>query len=97
MINQAALSGALAEKKAKRFTPAGLPVLELILAHESEVTEAGLTRKITFEVKAKAVGPVAERIEQVSLGRKIRATGFLAPSRQHSKQISFHMTDFELE
>lgn len=97
MINQASLSGALAEKRAKRFTPAGLPVLELTLAHESDVTEAGLARRVIFEVKAKAVGPIAERIEQVSLGQKIRATGFLAPSRQHSKQISFHMTDFELE
>ena len=96
-MNQAALSGNLVEKKAKRFTPAGIPVIEVRLAHISEVVEAGLNRTVQFELKAKAVGEVAERLEKVSLGQNLIMQGFLAPPRLHSTQINFHLTNFELE
>lgn len=91
------LSGCLVEKKAKRFTPAGLPVLELTMAHEAPVVEAASERVVRFEVRVKAVGQVAERIETVPIGNNIQASGFLAPFRQHSRQLIFHLTDFELE
>jgi primosomal replication protein N len=95
--NRVDLSGCLVEKKAKRYTPAGLPVLELTLGHESPVIEAASPRVVTFEIRVKAIGQVAERIETISIGTNIKATGFLAPFRQHSKQLIFHLTDFELE
>jgi primosomal replication protein N len=96
-MNRVALSGCLVEKKAKRFTPAGLPVLELTLAHEAPAVEAASERVVKFEIRIKAIGQVAERIEAVSIGSKLTANGFLAPFRQHSKQLIFHLTDFELE
>ena len=97
MANQATLSGVLAEKRAKRFTPAGVPVLECLVEHSATVQEAGSERSLEFSIKAKAMGPAAERLEQVALGSKLIAQGFLAPARQHSKQIVFHLTNFELE
>jgi primosomal replication protein N len=96
-VNQAALSGSLVEKKAKRYTPAGLPVLEIRLAHETQVLEAGIPRTVQFEVKAKAVGEVAERLEKIALDRRLVIQGFLAPAKLHSNQINFHLTNFELE
>lgn len=96
-MNQAILSAVLAEKKAKRFTPAGLPVLECVLSHESSVQEASQERKLQFEIKAKAIGPIAEELESLSSGSRMIAKGFLAPTRQHSKQLMFHITHIELE
>ncbi len=97
MTNRVLLSGCLVEKKAKRYTPAGLPVVELTLAHESQVEEAASQRIVQFEVRVKAVGQVAERIEAVQIGSNVQASGFLAPARQQSKQLIFHLTEFELE
>ena len=97
MANQATLSGVLVEKKAKRLTPAGIPVLECVLEHSATVQEAGSDRQLTFSIKAKSLGQAAERLEQIALGHRLIAQGFLAPTRQHSKQIIFHLTNFELE
>ena len=96
-MNRTVLSATLVEKKAKHFTPAGLPVLECQVQHEAEVLEAAAMRHLQFECRVKAVGAVAERIEQAPLGSALLLTGFLAPVRQHSKQLIFHITDFELE
>jgi len=97
LTNRAALSGRLLEKKAKRFTPAGIPVLEILLAHESSVTEAGASRLVKFEFKAKAMGSVAEALEQMALGSSMKIEGFMAPPRLLSRQIMVHITNFELE
>jgi primosomal replication protein N len=97
LTNQAALSGTLIEKKAMRYTPAGLPVIEVRLMHDSTVTEAATPRSVQFEVKAKAIGEAAERLATIPLGQQIRAHGFLAPARLHSNQLNFHLTNFDLE
>ncbi|MBU3724214.1 MAG: primosomal replication protein N [Burkholderiaceae bacterium] len=96
-MNRSVLSATLVEKKAKRFTPAGLPVLECQVHHESQVLEAAAMRTVGFECRVKAVGDIAERVEQLVIGSVLTMTGFLAPARQHSKQLIFHITDFELE
>lgn len=96
-MNQARLSGSLLEKKAKRYTPAGLPVVEALLSHESTVTEAGLSRQVAMEVRLKAIGQIAERLERVSLGKKLNVEGFLAPARLASRQLNVHVTNFDVE
>jgi len=95
--NQVRLTATLIEKKAKRFTPAGVPVLEVMLAYSGEVNEAAIDRQVQFEAKGKAVGQVAERVEGLALGARIHLSGFLAQARQHSRQLVIHLTDFELE
>ncbi|NBW00687.1 MAG: primosomal replication protein N [Betaproteobacteria bacterium] len=96
-LNQVRLSVTLSEKKAKRFTPGGLPVLELTVSYSGEVQEAGSGRQIQMTAKAKAVGQIAERIDEIPLGAELCALGFLAAARLNSKQLIFHITDFELE
>ena len=96
-LNQVRLSVTLSEKKAKRFTPGGLPVLEVAVSYSGEVQEAGGGRHIQLTAKAKAVGQVAERIDAIPLGTELCALGFLAPARLNSRQLIFHITDFELE
>lgn len=50
-----------------RYTPAGLPALDMRLEHESDVQEAGQTRQAKANLKAVAIGSVTERLVQLSL------------------------------
>ncbi len=76
-----------------RYTPAGLPALNLRLEHESQVQEAGGARTVKMAVKAVAFGAVAERLAKQAIGSAWRFTGFLANSRQ-GKAVVFHIQEF---
>ncbi|MDB5849598.1 MAG: primosomal replication protein, partial [Rhodoferax sp.] len=47
-----------------RYTPAGIPALDLLLEHASSLEHQGQTRQIKANVKATAFGAVAERLRQ---------------------------------
>ena len=51
-MNRWVLSAAVTERGSLRFTPAGLPVTDLVLSHESVVTQEGQARKVSVQVKA---------------------------------------------
>jgi primosomal replication protein N len=55
IANQLVLTASIAEIEALRYTPAGLPALNMRLEHESEVQEAGQTRQVKAAVKAVAL------------------------------------------
>jgi primosomal replication protein N len=100
-VNRTELSARIVERDALRWTPAGLPALDLKLAHESTVMEAGAERRVQAQVKAKAVGVVAERLDRQAAGSLWRFIGFLAspgsgsiqPSRARS--VVLHILDFQ--
>ena len=87
------LSACIAELDALRYTPAGLPALNLKLEHESETQEAGQIRQIKVAVKAVAFGAVAERLVKQPIGSVWRFSGFLGNTR-HGKSIVFHIQEF---
>lgn len=93
-MNQLVLTACIAEVSTLRYTPAGLPALNLTLDHESQVQEAGLTRQVSASVKAVAIGAVAESIGQQAIGSVWRFTGFLGAARQ-GKSIVFHIQEFQ--
>ncbi len=64
-----------------RYTPAGLPALNLTLEHESEVLEAGQTRQVKVVMKSVAFGAMAERLVKQAIGSLWRFEGFLASGR----------------
>ena len=73
-----------------RYTPAGIPALNLILEHESEAVENGSTRQVKLTVRAVAFGSMAESTGQIELGKLQLFTGFLINART-SKSIVFHI------
>jgi primosomal replication protein N len=86
--------------KALRYTPAGLPALDIELVHGSDVLEAGQSRQINVVVKAIALGSLAERLVKQPVGSTWRFTGFIAAFRskpQPSKQLVFHIQAFQEE
>lgn len=94
--NTVRLSGVLAAVEPLRHTPAGLPVVEFILSHASEQTEAGQKRQTGFEMAAKAAGELAARIAGMQQGSGIEVQGFLNRKHRMSRQIVLHVTNMEL-
>ncbi len=93
-MNRLVLSAQLVERGARRFTPAGLPVLELRLQHESELTEDGQTRRVSMEVRALAIGAITDRLSALVLGASAQFAGFLAQGR-NGRGVVFHITSID--
>jgi primosomal replication protein N len=96
-LNRVQLSASLAARSDLRFTPVGVPVLELGLAHQSAVAEAGTERTLQFELDAIALGDIAQRLARVDLGTKLNLTGFLAPRSRRSRRPVLHINEFVLD
>ena len=93
-MNHVVLSARIAESAALRHTPAGLPALDLRLAHESEREEAGQKRRVAVELKAVAFGTDAETLARQAVGSGFRFTGFLAAARG-GKHPVLHIQSFQ--
>jgi len=59
-VNHVDLTASIVEASPLRYTPAGLPAVNFVLDHESEVTEAGTTRQVKLSIKAVAFGAMAD-------------------------------------
>lgn len=93
-MNHVNLSARIAEASPLRYTPAGIPVLNLVIEHESEMMEAGVNRQVKLTVRAVAFGVLAEQARILELGKLFKFTGFLINART-SKSIVFHIQAFE--
>lgn len=89
-MNHVELTACIAELSPLRYTPAGIPALNFILVHESEMMEAGVSRQVKLTLKAVAFGTLAEQAVQLALGKAFRFTGFLINART-SKGVVFHI------
>ena len=90
-MNRLVLQAQLVERAALRYTPAGLPALDLMLKHESELSEDGQARRVSLEIKAVAIGEITRQVAQVAVGSQARFAGFLAAAR-NGRGIVFHVT-----
>ena len=88
-MNKLELSARVLECEPLRHTPAGLPALEMLLAHESEVIEAGHPRRV--ELTITAVADLALLLKDTALGSELLVQGFLAPTRKDSVKIKLHL------
>ena len=93
-MNQTILTATIAQTQALRYTPAGVPALELTLEHASEVQEAAQRRSVKAVVRAVALGALAESIGRQPIGSIWRFTGFLASPR-NAKFVVLHIQDFK--
>jgi primosomal replication protein N len=93
--NRVEISGVITELKALRYTPAGLPVVEFRLKHESERAEAGATRKVNAEIEAVAFEAQARLLAAVTMGKPLKAEGFLCAKNRQSKKPVLHVTNIE--
>ena len=93
-MNRLVLTAQLVERGAVRYTPAGLPALDLSLKHESEVTQDGATRKVSMEIRARAIGAITQRMLALEIGSIHGFAGFLG-SQRNGRGIVFHVTELD--
>jgi primosomal replication protein N len=93
-VNRTELNACIAEQAALRYTPAGLPALDLILEHASDIEEAGQMRKVQLKLRALAFGSLAERLVKQAVGSVWTFKGFLATPRQ-GKSVVLHIQEFQ--
>lgn len=95
-MNRVLLSATVIERQATRYTPAGLPAVDLSLQHESELSEMGVPRKVKLELKAVGVGEMAKQLETLVLGQQARFVGFLNAQR-NGKGLKLHITQMQVD
>ena len=88
------LTAQLLERGELRYTPAGLPALDLSLKHESQVTQDGQERQVFFEIKARAIGAITQQAATLELGSTHGFAGFLGSAR-NGRGIVFHVTELD--
>jgi len=93
-VNQTELIACIAELSALRYTPAGLPALDVMLEHSSQQTEAGRPRQVNLKIRALALGTQAERLSRQAVGSQWRFQGFLATPRQ-GRSVVLHIQEFQ--
>ncbi len=93
-MNHLVLTACIAAAAAPRYTPAGLPALDIQLEHESQVPEAGQMRQVKVAIRAVAFGGVAETLRQQAIGSAWRFSGFLATPR-NGKHPVLHIQSFQ--
>jgi primosomal replication protein N len=93
-MNRVVLSAQLVERGAVRYTPAGLPACDFSLKHESQVTEAGQPRQVSMEMRAVAIGEIAQRLVKLEIGAAGTFAGFLTNQR-NGRGAVLHVTEFE--
>jgi len=89
-VNRLEVEGQILEQSPVRYTPAGIPVLEFLLSHESEVSEAGVPRRIAFALQILVMGDLVQMAGSVGLGTTVRIQGFIAPVRKDSPKFRLH-------
>jgi primosomal replication protein N len=95
-VNQVTLDARLQSRDDLRFTPAGIPVLDFALAHESTQIEAGSERRVACELAAVALGPVARALAAIAPGANLRCRGFLARRYRTGISVALHVNEFDL-
>lgn len=93
-MNRLLLSAQLVDRAAMRYTPAGLPALDVGLKHESELSENGMPRKVSMEMRAVAIGEVTQSLAAMALGDAAMFAGFVTSAR-NGRGLLFHITQVD--
>lgn len=92
-MNKLELQAEVVHIEPLRYTPAGIPLLSVVLRHVSEQIEAGMKRKVECEVNAVVLGDLASK--GLKLGTHILAIGFLARRSLKSTQLVMHINQIK--
>ncbi len=93
--NRIVLNGRIVAIDALRHTPAGIPALNLTLAHHSRQTEAGMEREVECEIAVIALGEQAQQTAHCKVGDSLRIQGFLARKSRNSTHLVLHANRIE--
>ena len=92
-MNRFSVTAVVVQVQSLRYTPAGIPAVNLVLEHESQVVELDTPRLVKLQLKAVAFGALAEVLSRQGMDTICRFEGFLANART-GKGVVFHIQDF---
>jgi primosomal replication protein N len=92
-VNRFELSASVVQVQTLRYTPAGIPALNIVLEHESQVVEMDTPREVTLQLRAVAFGSQAESLARSGLDASYQFSGFMTNAR-NGKGLLFHIQDF---
>ena len=91
--NRLTLTATLQTKEPLRYSPAGVPILNCRLIHQSQQMEAGTPRAVSCEIPAVAIGEVATRLATKETETEWQFSGFLATKRRY-EIAELHVVEF---
>lgn len=94
--NHALITGQVQQLQPLRYTPAGVAVLSMELAHHSEMSHDQFRRQLSFAFEVLAVGALAQQLADVAVGTELKCQGFFAPKHKNSSFLVLHLQQFEL-
>ncbi|WP_302175369.1 primosomal replication protein N [uncultured Hydrogenophaga sp.] len=92
-MNRFSVTAVVVQVQSLRYTPAGIPAVNLVLEHESQVVELDTPRLVKLQLRAVAFGVQAEVLARQGLDTVCSFEGFMANAR-NSKGVVFHIQDF---
>ena len=78
-----------------RYTPAGIPLVNITFRHTSIQNEAGMKRQAECEIQAVAMGELAKKAEKLNIGEQIKVTGFLAKKSLKNDRLMLHINELK--
>jgi primosomal replication protein N len=94
--NRLTLEATVTDRGDLRYTPAGIPALDLTLVHASVQPEAGGERRVECELAAVAFGPQALSLSRVAQGTTLRCEGFVARRWRTGVTVALHVQSYEI-
>jgi primosomal replication protein N len=85
----------LLERGVTRYTPAGIPVVEFLLAHASRQFEAVSERQVDCEMSCIALGQTAQLLGAAKVGDSLVVGGFLAARSLKRRTPILHVNTVE--
>lgn len=92
-MNRFSVTAVVVQVQSLRYTPAGIPAVNLVLEHESQVVELDTPRLVKLQLRAVAFGALAEVLSRQGMDTICRFEGFMANAR-NGKGVVFHIQDF---
>jgi primosomal replication protein N len=92
--NRVEIDAVVAVRGILRHTPAGIPAIEIELAHRSIQAEAGGERRVECELHAVAFGEVAVALARLDVGSSVHCEGFIARRYRTGTSNALHLTRF---
>lgn len=95
MHNELRLTATVAREDDLRYTPAGLPVLQIWLSHQSRQTQSDIPRDVGFEMQAVLIGKLAERLTGKLINQTVDVSGFIAQRSLRNPRLVLHIESIE--
>lgn len=95
MQNELRLTANVVREDALRYTPAGLPVLQIWLNHQSRQSQEKMARDVSFEIQAVLIGEPAMKYAGRLTGQIVEVSGFIAQRSLRNQRLVLHIESIE--